>query len=196
MPIQISWQGATLGANTFTGAQAAPTLALGGATIGTNALAVTGTATFSSKVTASAFENAASQPFFFTGRSAMWSTVDGNIVLTNNGNSDFGRLQFGGILPSFPSIKRSGAALQVRLADDSGWADIAAGNVSGTNSVVAGVYLYYGFSGSVGQSAGTGSPEGVVTAGVGSTRVRTDGGPGTTFYVKESGTGNTGWVAK
>ena len=42
MPIQISWQGATLGANTFTGAQAATSLALGGATIGSNALAVTG----------------------------------------------------------------------------------------------------------------------------------------------------------
>lgn len=43
---------------------------------------------------------------------------------------------------------------------------------------------------------GTGSPEGVVTAGVGSFYSRTDGGAGTSFYVKESGTGNTGWVAK
>lgn len=45
-------------------------------------------------------------------------------------------------------------------------------------------------------SAGTGSPEGVLVAGVGSTYRRLDGGAGTTFYVKESGTGNTGWVAK
>lgn len=43
---------------------------------------------------------------------------------------------------------------------------------------------------------GTGSPEGVVTAGVGSLFLRTDGGAGTTLYVKQSGTGNTGWVAK
>lgn len=43
---------------------------------------------------------------------------------------------------------------------------------------------------------GTGSPEGVVTAGIGSTYRRTDGGAGTSFYVKESGAGNTGWVAK
>ena len=42
MPIQISWQGATLGANTFTGAQVAPSLALGGATIGGYTLAVAG----------------------------------------------------------------------------------------------------------------------------------------------------------
>lgn len=45
-------------------------------------------------------------------------------------------------------------------------------------------------------SAGAGSPEGVVTAGIGSTYRRTNGGAATSFYVKESGTGNTGWVAK
>jgi hypothetical protein len=44
--------------------------------------------------------------------------------------------------------------------------------------------------------AGTGTPQGAVTAAVGSTYHRTDGGASTTFYVKESGTGNTGWVAK
>lgn len=45
------------------------------------------------------------------------------------------------------------------------------------------------------QKAGTGSPEGVVTATVGSEWLRTDGGAGTTLYLKESGSGNTGWVA-
>lgn len=45
-------------------------------------------------------------------------------------------------------------------------------------------------------SAGSGSPEGAVTAPVGSLYMRTDGGAGTSFYVKESGSGNTGWVAK
>lgn len=40
---------------------------------------------------------------------------------------------------------------------------------------------------------GTGSPEGVETAGVGSLFLRRDGGSGTTLYVKESGTGSTGW---
>ena len=45
--------------------------------------------------------------------------------------------------------------------------------------------------------AGSGSPEGVVSAPVGSTWRRTDGGSGSTFYVKESGgSGNTGWVGK
>ncbi len=42
--------------------------------------------------------------------------------------------------------------------------------------------------------SGTGTPEGVVTAGVSSLWGRTDGGAGTTLYIKESGAGNTGWV--
>lgn len=47
------------------------------------------------------------------------------------------------------------------------------------------------------ESAGTGSPEGVVAAPVGSVYRRTDGGSGTTLYVKEGGAGtNAGWVAK
>lgn len=52
------------------------------------------------------------------------------------------------------------------------------------------------YTATVYDSAGNGSPEGVVTAGVGSTYRRLDGTAGTCFYVKESGTGNTGWVAK
>lgn len=44
-------------------------------------------------------------------------------------------------------------------------------------------------------SAGSGSPEGALTAPVGSIYRRTNGGAGTVLYVKESGTGSTGWVA-
>ena len=43
--------------------------------------------------------------------------------------------------------------------------------------------------------AGTGTPEGVVTANVGSVFLRTDGSAGATVYAKSSGTGNTGWSA-
>jgi hypothetical protein len=45
--------------------------------------------------------------------------------------------------------------------------------------------------------AGTGTPEGAVTASRGSIFLRTNGGGGFTFYVKETGDAtNTGWVAK
>lgn len=43
---------------------------------------------------------------------------------------------------------------------------------------------------------GTGSPEGVRTAGIGSIYLRSDGGAGTSLYVKQSGAGNTGWIGK
>jgi hypothetical protein len=43
--------------------------------------------------------------------------------------------------------------------------------------------------------AGSGSPEGAVTAPVGSLWLRSDGGTNTALYRKESGSGNTGWVA-
>lgn len=52
------------------------------------------------------------------------------------------------------------------------------------------------YNSTVGDFFGSGSPEGVITAGIGSTYRRSDGGTGTTFYVKESGTSSTGWVAK
>ena len=45
--------------------------------------------------------------------------------------------------------------------------------------------------------SGTGSPEGVVAAGVGTLYLRTDGSTGTVLYVKETGTTtSSGWVAK
>ncbi len=43
--------------------------------------------------------------------------------------------------------------------------------------------------------AGSGSPEGVVTAPTGSLWLRTDGSSGANAYLKDSGTGNTGWAA-
>lgn len=81
-------------------------------------------------------------------------------------------------------LKKSGSGHpEIRLGDDSAY-----------HAMVA---LKFGYSGtSVCDFAGSGSPEGAVTANVGSTYRRTDGGAGTSFYVKESGTGNTGWVAK
>ena len=49
--------------------------------------------------------------------------VDGNgtLRLSNNAQTDFSRLQFGGTDSTFPALKRSSTALQARLADDSGY---------------------------------------------------------------------------
>lgn len=51
------------------------------------------------------------------------------------------------------------------------------------------------YSSTVSIKSGTGSPEGVLSAGIGSLWMRTDGGVGTTLYSKTSGVGNTGWTA-
>lgn len=83
---------------------------------------------------------------------------------------------------------------------DSGIGRNAAGVVEvnngtpGTLAAIKAATHYVGATATV--TAGTGTPEAVVTAPVGSIFLRTDGGVSTTLYVKTSGAGNTGWTAK
>jgi hypothetical protein len=62
----------------------------------------------------------------------------GRILLIDNTEADFNRLQFGGTTSSFPSLKRNGTAIDVRLADDSNYAQFNTGATfikgSGTTS--------------------------------------------------------------
>jgi hypothetical protein len=53
-----------------------------------------------------------------------YSTADGLLTLSNWGYTGFNRLNFGGESSGFPSLKRSSAILQARLADDSGFTGI------------------------------------------------------------------------
>lgn len=61
------------------------------------------------------------------------ASTAGNIELLNNASTGFGLLQFGGTTSSFPALKQSGALLQAKLADDSGYAtlDVAGLAVAG-----------------------------------------------------------------
>jgi hypothetical protein len=52
-------------------------------------------------------------------RSRIYSPSDGILQLVNNATTGFTGLQFGGATSSFPYLKVNGAALNVRLADDS-----------------------------------------------------------------------------
>jgi hypothetical protein len=52
------------------------------------------------------------------------SASDGVVRITDNATTSFNRLQLGGTTSSFPAIKRNGAAIDFRLADDSGYCDI------------------------------------------------------------------------
>lgn len=65
----------------------------------------------------------------FTSRGIFSASADGVFRFTNNASTDFGRLQLGGTTSSFPAIKRSGTAAQIRLADDSAYAPIEASTV-------------------------------------------------------------------
>jgi hypothetical protein len=72
-------------------------------------------------------------------RGFLATSVDGNIALYNSGATTFGLLQLGGITSSFPSIKRNGAAIDFRLADDSGFCAVNSGVLSVQNTVSAAV---------------------------------------------------------
>ena len=84
---KVGGYGAGLGANTFTGAQVAPSLALGGATIGSNALAVTGNAVFNTAVVVSPngfYINSASAAYI-----ALNGRANGDIVAFSTGRIGF-----------------------------------------------------------------------------------------------------------
>lgn len=57
--------------------------------------------------------------------------ADGNIVLSNTAGSSFGILKLGGTTASFPAIKRSGAGIDFRLADDSNYCNLVANSYFG-----------------------------------------------------------------
>lgn len=65
------------------------------------------------------------------------SPADGVVLLQNAAASSFGRLQFGGTTAAFPALKRASTALQVRLADDSGFAPLVAADLSLNKTVTA-----------------------------------------------------------
>lgn len=66
----------------------------------------------------------------------------------------FNRLQLGGTTSSFPSIKRNGSAIDFRLADDSGLANINCGilNVDSFALVVQGSSSYFQYNLAIGKS--------------------------------------------
>jgi hypothetical protein len=57
---------------------------------------------------------------YFTSRARIYGgSADGNLTIYNSTVNNFGLLQLGGTTSSFPAIKRNGAAIDFRLADDS-----------------------------------------------------------------------------
>lgn len=71
------------------------------------------------------FEWGASNWARFAGRAGFDAPAANQLRLLNNAANDAPLVQFGGTTSAFPALKRSGTALQARLADDSGFADFA-----------------------------------------------------------------------
>lgn len=73
------------------------------------------------------------------GNSQIYGGVDGKILLWNSAQTSFGLLQFGGTSASYPALKRNGATLEVRLADDSAYAVLRTdGGAGGTPGLLIG----------------------------------------------------------
>lgn len=152
-------------------------LALAGATIGSDKLAVTGTSSFSGTVqlgSGASLGMSAGFPkiisanlgvsttgtgqFFFTAPGQiniqvtnnsgtglnLITSADGVARISNQGDTDFGRLQFGGPTASFPAIARSGAAFAFRLADGSADAAISAAAISSSATIATAGYTVAG----------------------------------------------------
>jgi hypothetical protein len=64
------------------------------------------------------------------GNCHMYCPGDGMVTLYNLAETGFNRIQLGGITSSFPAIKRNGAAIQIRLADDSANAALETGGLT------------------------------------------------------------------
>ena len=71
------------------------------------------------------------------GNSRIRSDADGNLTLLNDAANNFSLLKFGGTTNAFSALKRNGAALEVRLADDSGFAGLTTSDLT-----VRGVFEY------------------------------------------------------
>ncbi len=81
-------------------------------------------------------------------RSAISSPANGNILFQNTSLTDFNLHQYGGTTSSFPALKRSGAGIVIRLADDSADAALQALTLKATQ--VAGYISSDGSTGATG----------------------------------------------
>jgi hypothetical protein len=92
-------------------------------------------------------------------------------------------------------IVDTGSGNIINLTNAGGFVGIGKANPQQRLDVAGAIACTNGFvfSGGPGIFAGSGSPQGALTAPMGSLFLRTDAG---TLFVKQTGSGNSGWVAK
>lgn len=116
------------------GVATASSIAIGGATLGGNTLAVTGTVLFNDLATM------VSGVQIGTAASKLTSPTDGYVVMTNAAGSDFAGLRLGGSSNSFPMLFRASTTINVALADNSAFASIK-GKLTTETAFAAGVIV-------------------------------------------------------
>lgn len=104
----------------------------------------TGVATFGSSIFSSGnlfmdgnVSAGAGSDVVITNRFRFRSPGTGIVTFLDNAGTDFNRLQFGGTTSLFPALKRNGATLETRLADDSGFCNLNTGILSIQNIVAS-----------------------------------------------------------
>lgn len=102
-------------------------------------------------------------------------------------------LQLGGTTASFPGLKQSSALIQVRLADDSGFAPIVASTLQGASNIVLGNNVTASATTPTISSGFGTSPSVVAGAGTWSFRVNVGTGGVATSGVVGLSTATTGW---
>lgn len=78
----------------------------------------------------------AANTYFFSGRGGIASSADGILLLRNNANTDFTRLQLGGTTNSFPAIARSGVNIFFQRADGSANTSVSAATLAATDTQI------------------------------------------------------------
>jgi len=96
-------------------------LQFGGTTASFPALQGSGSGLIATLADNSAYTSIRMASSVYGAGSKVSDTADGAIRLSNSAVNDFARLQFGGTTSSFPALKRNGAGIDVRVADDSAY---------------------------------------------------------------------------
>lgn len=99
------------------------------------------------------FQIGAGYPLYWASGSKIYGGLaDGVVLLMNQAQTDFNRLQFGGTASSFPAIKRSTTTLQARLADDSAFTLLESSQIKTNNGtfLVSGTALTDGAAAAAG----------------------------------------------
>lgn len=66
----------------------------------------------------------------WNGGTVIKAAVNGNLTLVDWAGTDFGLLQLGGITNAYPALKRVGTALEIKLADDSGYGQLTVDRIN------------------------------------------------------------------